>query len=185
MYLIGVGRQGWQQKAHQNTGEHAQRQAGVNAAQCHIAHQRCQRCRQQGHGGILGKRLLLIPGIQPCPQNDGPDVEHIFSKQGEARHQPHLHNGKAVEGVLGQLDDENGNDGHQSRIDKSGGRARNMDIVCDQKILHGDDLPKSRQELFRMAHAETNEHQHNGKRNGPRKNILIIAARVHGSPPAS
>ena len=60
-----------------------------------------------------------------------------------------------------------------------------MDIVCDQKILHGDDLPKPRQELFRMAHAETNEHQHNGKRNGPRKNILIIAARVHGSPPAS
>ena len=67
LYLIGVGRQGWQQKAHQNTGEHAQRQAGVDAAQCHIAHQRCQRRRQQGHGGILGKRLLLIPGIQPCP----------------------------------------------------------------------------------------------------------------------
>ena len=61
----------------------------------------------------------------------------------------------------------------------------NVDIVCDQKILHGDDLPKPRQELFRMAHAEANEHQHNGKRNGPRKNILIIAARVHGSPPAS
>ena len=67
LYFIGVGRQGWQQKAHQNTGEHAQRQAGVNAAQCHIAHQRGQRRRQQGHGGILGKRFLLIPGIQPCP----------------------------------------------------------------------------------------------------------------------
>ena len=67
LYFIGVGRQGWQQKAYQNTGEHAQRQAGVNAAQCHIAHQRGQRRRQQGHGGILGKRLLLIPGIQPCP----------------------------------------------------------------------------------------------------------------------
>ena len=126
----------------------------MNAAQRHIAHQRRKGCRKQRHGGVFGKRLPLIPSVQPRSQNDGPDIKKILAEQGKARHQSHLHNGEAVKGVLGKPDEADGDDGHKPRVDKRRGRARNVDIIRDEQILHGHDFPKPRQNLRGIADAD-------------------------------
>ena len=185
LHLIGVRRKRRHQKSHNHAGQNAQRQAGMNAAQRHIAHQRRKGCRKQRHGGVFGKRLPLIPSVQPRSQNDGPDIKKILPEQGKARHQSHLHDGKTVEGVLGQPEDADRGDGHQAGVDESGGRPRNVNIVCDQQILHGHDFPESRQDLLRASHADPDQHQCNGKSNGGRKNRAVTSCRIHKVPPVS
>lgn len=118
--FIGIGGQRRQNKANQDAGQQAQRQAGVNAAQGHVADHGGQGGSQQGHGSIFGKRFSLVFGVQPRAQNDGPDVETVFSKQREAGHQAHFHNGKAVERIPGEFNDAHGEHGHNAGVDQSG-----------------------------------------------------------------
>ena len=157
--LIGVSRQGGQDKADHHAGNHAQQQAGVDAAQGHIAYQRGQRRSQQGHAGVFAEGLLLIFGIEPGPQNDGPDIEEVLAKQGEARHQPHLHQGETVERLLRELDEEDGDDGHQAQIDQGGAHAGDVYIVGNQQILHGHDAVQARQDIGRVVHQHAKQHQ--------------------------
>ena len=185
MHLIGVRRKRRHQKSHNHAGQNAQRQAGMNAAQRHIAHQRRKGGGQQRYGSVLGKRLPLVTGIQPRPQNDRPDVEHILPKQGKTGHQAHFHDGKAVERVFRQSQDTDRGDGNKPCVDKSGSRTGNVDVIRNQQILHGHDLPESRQDLLRVSHADPDQHQCNGKSNGGRKNRAVTSCRIHKVPPVS
>ena len=171
--FIGIGGQGGQHEADDDAGQNAQRDAGVDAAQGHVAHQRGKGRGQQAHRGVFGEGLLLVSGIQPGAQNDGPDVQHVFAEQGKARHQTHLHHGKAVEGVPGELDDEDGDDGHKAGVDQGGADSGDVHIVGDEQVLHGDDAVKPRQDVGGVVQRDAQEHQQDGGRDGAGKYFFV------------
>ena len=176
--FVGVGGQGGQDEADGHAGGHPQGDAGVDAAQGHVAHQGGQGGGQQGHGGVLGEGLPLVLGVEPGAQDDGPDVDEVLAEEGEARHQAHLHDGEAVEGVLGDFDDADGDHGHQPRVDQGGAGAADGHVVRNQQVLHGDDVPEALQDVQGRLQAQAQEHQPGGKNQGGRKQVLIAV--LHG-----
>ena len=145
----------------------------MNAAQGHVADHGGQGGSQQGHGSIFGKRFSLVFGVQPRAQNDGPDVETVFSKQREAGHQAHFHNGKAVERISGEFNDAHGEHGHNAGIDQSGACTGNINVVGNEQILHGDDPVETGQNVSRRIHNEPQDDQCEGKHNGGREDLFV------------
>ena len=174
--LIGVGSKRWQQKTDHHTHCHAQRNAGVDTAKGHITHKgRKGRC-QQGNGGIFGKGLPLVAGIKPCSEDNGPDVKKILSKEGKARHEANVDDGMAIIRIPGNADDENGDQRDDTGIDKGRTGAGNLDIVCDQQVLHGDDAVKALQDPGTVFfQEEPQEHQSQGKYDGRGKDLFVTS----------
>ena len=171
--LVGVGRERGQDEPDNHAAEDAQRQACVDAAQGHIAHQRRQRGGQQGHGGMLGKGLLLVLGVQPGAQYNGPDVQYILPKQGEPRHQPHFHHGEAIEGVLGYLDETDGEDHHQTGVHQRRSHAADGHIVRNQQVLHGNDMVQSHGNLPGVPQQDAQQDHDAGDGDSTGKNFFV------------
>ena len=157
--LICIAGQGREDKSNHKSRQHAQRDARMDAAKGHVADQRRQRRGQQRHGGILGKGLPLVAGIQPGPQDDGPDVEQVLSEQGKSRHQSHFHDRKAVIRVPGEANDADGHQRHRAGVNECGPWPRYIHVVRDQQILHGDDAVESGKHIGRVSHQKPQRHQ--------------------------
>lgn len=145
----------------------------MDAAQGHIAHQRRQRRGQQSHGGVLGKGLLLVSGVQPGSQYNGPDVQYILSKQRKARHQAHLHHGKAIKWILGQLDQADGQYHHQSGVYQRRPHTADGHIVRNQQVLHGDDVVQSDGDVSWVVQQDAQQNHNAGDGDGAGKYLLI------------
>ena len=181
--LVGVGREGGQDETDDHAGKNPQGQAGVDTAKTHVAHQRRQRRGQQGHRRMLGKGLPLVLGVEPGAQDDGPDVEEVLPEEGEARHQPHLHHGKAVEGVFGQLDEADGQDHHKARVHQRRTHAADGHVIRNQQVLHGDDMVEADGDLHRIVQQDAQQDHDAGHSYGAGKNFLV--AIVHTVSPLS
>ena len=129
------------------------------AAEGHIAHQRREGRGQEGHRRVFGKGLLLKLGIEPCPQDDGPDIENIFPEEGEAGHQPDLGDGEAVERVLCDVEEQYAGCRDQPGVDKGRAWPGDLHVVGDEHVLHGDDLPQPGQDIRRVVKDQRRRHQ--------------------------
>ena len=163
MDLVGIGGKGGQDEADQNSRHQPQGEAGVDAAQGHVADQRSQGGGKQGHGGVPGEGVPLVFGVQPGAQDDGPDVDEVLAEEGEARHQAHFHNGEAVEGVPGEFDDADGDDRHQSGVHQGRAGAADGHVVRDEQVLHGDDVVQPLQNVQRGLQGQAQKHQADGE----------------------
>ena len=102
----------------------------------------------------------MIAGVEPGAQDNGPDVDEVFAEEGET---PHLHNGKAVEGVAGELDEADGEHGHKPRVYQGRAGAADGHIVRNQQVLHGDDVVQPLQNVHGGLQRKSQEHQPRGE----------------------
>ena len=171
--FIRISGEGGKNKSDQYAGENPQGQAGMDTAQRHVTDQRRQRRGQQGHGGMLGKGFSLILGIEPCAQYNGPNIQYILPKQGEARHQPHLHHGKTVKGVFGQFNQADGEDHHQSGVYQRRTHAGYGDIIRNQQVLHRDNVIKPYGNISGIIQQNAQQNNNTRDGNGSWKDFLV------------
>ena len=127
----------------------------------------------------IGKGLLLVLGIEPGAQNDGPDVHKVLSKKGKTGHQAYRHDGVAIVRVTGILDDADRDDGDDAGVKKRCTRSRDADVVCNEQVLHGDDLIKAHGNIGWVVQHKTQDHQAHGVYDSCRKKLLVAAVFIH------
>ena len=152
--LIGVGREGRQQEAQQHPRGKGQGQRGMDGAEGQEADEGREGRGEEAHPHILGEGLVLVLRVAPGAQEDGRDVEKVLAEEGEARHQAQLHQGEAVVGVPGELDEEDGGQRHKARIHKGRADAREVEVVRDEQVLLRQDGKEPPEDLRRGGKQE-------------------------------
>ena len=84
---------------------------------------------------IGAQRLPAKAGIEKGPGQNGPDVHKILAEQSKAGHQPHLQLGGAVKGLVGEIEQAQGDGGDQGGVAQGGPRPGHGDVVGDEGVL--------------------------------------------------
>lgn len=162
LYFISIGRQGGQDKADNHTGEDAGRQGTPAVVEYKVADDRRQRgCHQTG-GCILGKGLVTALGVQPCAEQDGPDVEEVFSEQRKTGHQTDDNHRDTVVGYAGKMQNEDTDGRDQRGVDQRGAGACNEHIVGDERGFGQNDLGQTGGQLRERAEQQTGNQKQGG-----------------------
>ena len=162
MDLVGVGGEGRQNKADQHPHQTAQQGGAPAVVQCDVADDWSQGGGEQAGGDILSEGLPPELGVEPGAQQDGPDVDDIFAEQGEAGHEPHHHQGEAVERLVGEAQHHQGDGGHQGGVDQSSPRSGNEHVVGDQRVLGENNGRQTGEDLIQRSQKKTEQGQGGG-----------------------
>ena len=146
--LVGVGGERGQDKADQHPHQTAQQGGAPAVVQCNVADDRSQGGGEQAGGDILSEGFPPELGVEPGAQQDGPDVDDIFAEQGEAGHEPHHHQGEAVERLVGEAQHHQGDGGHQGGV--------------DQRVLGENNGRQTGEDLIQRAQKKTEQGQGGG-----------------------
>ena len=115
----------------------------------------------------------LVQETEPSAQQNGPDIEDVFAKECETGHQTYFHDGEAIHGIFGKLDDADGDDSDQCRIKQRGTNTGNFKVVRDQKILHRDDAVHAGGDICRSVQEKTKTYHCKTEQDRGRKDFTV------------
>ena len=159
MDAVSIGGQRGHHKADGQPRQHPLHRPAPAVVQGDVADNGGQRGGHQSNADVARQRLLAQLGIQPGSGQNGPDIDKILAEEGKAGHQPHLHQGHAVQGVPRQVEHADGNGGDDGGVHQRRPRTGHQHIIGDKGVLGGHDFIQPPQDVLPAVYGEENAGQ--------------------------